>query len=477
MLNLKTFLVLLAVSGVVFVTKLQAYAMVVDWNGQYRVEWVEIDKTSLTNPNMRKSYVLNHLSLSPKIVASDGVNIVSQFEVLPNQTYPDSMLGNAFGTSPGTSNNSNIQGTNYRSSSIAVNQLYLSYLTEYGALLAGRAPLHFGLGMTQNAGMGEFDHWNQARDLFGYKFMIGNMFIMPVIGKVAKSSLDQGTEVTDVIWNVEYSNPETESSIGVFYQLRSSSLGGNDYSKAVSGTVMGGYSMASTNVYLARGFSGFNFKFETGFNQGNTGIQGTNGEEIKVSSYGMLLELNFPRPDTRWEWKVQTGIASGDNPGTNNFEGFAFNRNYDVAFMLFNHPLGKYDLFRTGFQRYRSETTGAQLTTGAAADEEAIGNAVFLTPNVKYRINDHWDWTNSVTYAQLQTSPLTASGVGKDVGWEYDLGLIYKPAPKVKWANQIGILFPGSAFKGDPAGTTNTTGAIYDASLTYGFQTRLSISF
>lgn len=44
------------------------HAMSIDWSGNYRVEYVEVDKTSLDSPGLRKAYMLNHLSLSPKLL-------------------------------------------------------------------------------------------------------------------------------------------------------------------------------------------------------------------------------------------------------------------------------------------------------------------------------------------------------------------------------------------------------------------------
>ena len=52
-----------------------------DWKGGYRFEFVQVDKPSLANPSLRKSYGLNYLYLAPRIVASDGVNIVSRLNI------------------------------------------------------------------------------------------------------------------------------------------------------------------------------------------------------------------------------------------------------------------------------------------------------------------------------------------------------------------------------------------------------------
>ncbi|GIL17670.1 MAG: hypothetical protein BroJett040_14210 [Oligoflexia bacterium] len=457
------------------------YAMAVDWAGTYRFEYVEVDKTYLSSdPGGRKSYFLNHLNLSPKIIAADGINVVANFEVLPSQQYPNSQLGQNFGTGMGTAGGeSSTASTNQNSSSLQVTQLYVNVNHEYGALLAGRTPLHFGMGITQNAGNGLFDHWSNVHDVVGYKFLIGNLSIMPMIGKPYRESFAQGSETGEMIWDILYTNPETESTFGVFHQTRTSSISGNDagkvFQRVYSGaTTTGGWSTTHTNVLLGRGWESFKFKLEAGFNSGNTGISTSTGEAIKLNGYGIAMELDFPRPESKYHWTVRTGIASGDNPKTEAFEGYFFNRNYDVAFLMFNHPMGKYDMFRTGLQRQGDVTcTTAPCSAYAndrSADEETISNAIYFSPKMSYSMGDKWEFLSSLTWAQLQTNPsATFDDVSKDVGFEWDLGFQYKPQEKIRWLTEVGMLFPGAAWQ--------EGGANRDHAFNLGIQTKAAISF
>lgn len=74
-----------------------AQAMSIDWSGNYRLEWVNIDKTTLDTPSLSKSYLLNSLQLSPKIIAADGVNIIGKFNIFHNSNYPNSQIGQVWG--------------------------------------------------------------------------------------------------------------------------------------------------------------------------------------------------------------------------------------------------------------------------------------------------------------------------------------------------------------------------------------------
>jgi hypothetical protein len=484
-----------ALAGLLFVTFIQmAQAMSVDWAGVYRFEYVEVDRTSLASPQMRKSYLLNHLHLSPKIIAADGVNIIARFDVLPNSFYPDSQVGQQFGAgsnrsgtgvSSGTQD-SNVAGGNQKSSTLSVSQLYLNINQEYGASVVGRAPVQFGLGMTYSAGNGAFDHWYDTKDLLGYKFIIGNLSFMPTIAKVYDATVAQGKEVTDVIWNIEYNNAETESVFGLYHQTRSSSPTSNDapVSRLGGANIIGGYNVQDVNVYLARGFDSVKFRIEGGFRSGGTGVAAANKEEIRMNGYGIALETDFIS-ESKTSWQLKTGIASGDNPNTTNFEGYMFDRNYDVAFLLFNHPMGfsGYDVFQNRVQRNTDPTCTATTTTPCTikendevVDEDTISNVIYFSPRFKYIMSDKWDWTGSFTWAQLQNptvAPGTTAGTyqdaGRDVGYEIDTGFIFKPNERIQWVNEMGFFFPGSAYKG---GSNN-----YTAGFTYGFQSKAAISF
>ena len=69
----------------------------------------------------------------------------------------------------------------------------------------------------------------------------------------------------------------------------------------------------------------------------------------------------------------------------------------------------------------------------------------------------------------LNVDPIAGMSVSKSVGYEFDYSLNFTPRKGILWSNEVGLLFPGAAFKG---GTNDFTNAF-----TYGFQTRAAISF
>ncbi len=469
----------------------QVMAMSLDWSGNYRFEYTEIDRPSLDDPKFRKAYMLNHLSLSPKIIAADGVNIISKFEVLPNDQYPGSQAGQPFGRriqrasgSPTSKDDSAIANKRQGGSTFEVNQLYLNINQEYGAFVAGRAPVDFGLGISHNAGNGPFDHWYDTLDMVGYKVVIGNFSLMPMVGKTYRYSVSQGLEVQDMIWNAEYNNPETESAIGIFHQTRTGSSGVNDAPASLLGNNSpstnpnNNWNTQHINLYLSRGFEAVKFKVEAGFDSGTTGLLTSTGDEVKLNGYGIAAELDFPARQSKWHTVLRTGLASGDNPSSTNYEGFHFSRNYNLAFMMFHHPMGRYDLFRTGAQRSPNRLNCTANPCGPyalddALDEETISNAVYVSPKIDYAITDKLDWTNRITWAQLQTNPLAdnkGTDVSKDLGFEWDLGVTYKPYERLIWSTELGLFFPGAAWQGAP-------GNNFGKGFTYGLSSKVAITF
>jgi hypothetical protein len=494
---------------------MSASAMSVDWSGTYRFEYTEVGLPYLTgvpagqNPDRgSKAYFLNHLNLSPKIIAMDGVNVIANMEVFPSLYYPGSQLGTDFGAGPNNPTNQPYpnsgpsgdmaQGAGYNG--LQVNQVYMTWNHEYGELVAGRMPIQFGLGITHNAGNGMFDHWLDTHDIVGYKVVMGNLSVMPMYGRMHRAfGYANGGSATEGMINLDYTNPETESTFAIFHQIRSAGQSSNDSNlffapyENTAGTspqVVGGLSTTQTSLYIARGWEKFKFKMEASFLSGNTGVQYNNylpevgvspqagNTSVNLSGYGIAVELQFPRPDSNWQWNVRTGMASGDDPRTQNFEGFFFNKNYDVAMLLFNHPMGtnasnnlgnnNYNVLRNNLGRQRNSQNQI-YSNDQAADEDALSNAEYISPKLDYLIGDHWEWNNALTYAMTQVNPSAKYTPGSDIGWEYDVGITYKPHEKFRWITRLGLFLPGSVWQEGSAGR--------DVNLNYGWETKAAISF
>ncbi|WP_413585366.1 hypothetical protein [Bdellovibrio sp. HCB274] len=461
-------------------TSTAAQAMSLDWSGGYRAEWTEVDRPSLTDPTQRKAYGLNYLYLTPKIIAADGINIVSRFDIFNSEIYPGSQLGTIWGmntSDSATSGGNQMSSGNQGPATISASQLYLNVNQEFGSLLVGRVPFEFGTGMLYSAGKGAFDHWYNTRDMAAYKIIVGDWFLMPMIGRMVANDFGQGNNQTFWGAQLQYENVEAKSLMGIYVEQKK---GANTtlnytteqiaaYTAGAGGTVGGEMSINTTSFVLGRGWDSFGYKFEGAFQSGQTGIQrGT--EDVKVDGFGLAAELYFPARESKWDYSFKLGMATGDTDSTN-FSGFAYNKNYDVAMLMFNHRLGQADLFNTDAVK-PTAANGAALGVGNSADDESVGNAYYLAPSVNYTINERFSVRNTVIYAQLMNVLPNSVDAKKDLGLEWDIEVVYQPLERVQWVNQLGLLFPGEAWK-NGSGAGGNLGNDF----TFGFASKAAISF
>ena len=451
----------------IFFVSSSAFVMNLDWEGEYRFEWTDVDRPSLSSPSQRKSYGLGYLQLSPKLIAADGVNIVSRFDVMNSEAYPNSQLGEIWGmNATGNPVNSENQG----SANVRVSHLYLNINQEYGSLILGRAPLEFGLGMTYSAGKGLFDHWYDNRDMIAYKIIVGDWYMMPIVSRKLSSGFNQGGTITSTGFQLQYENEENKSLIGIFQEnikgpRESLGYSANQILAYGGDAVTRDLNVQRTNFILGRGFDTFGFKFEAGFQAGETGIT-LLGENVSLNGFGLATEIYTPPSESKFDWSLKLGMASGDDAVSKDFSGYSFNRNYNVGMLMFNHRLGQLDFLNTNVVK------DAALTIGNSADDESVSNAAYIAPSVSYTWSERVDLRNTVVYGQLLNTLKNSVDSSKLLGQEWDIELIYKPSEKIQWLNQFGLLFSGEAFRNGVGATGNLGNE-----LTYGFASKAAISF
>lgn len=458
-----------------------AQATSIDWSGGYRIEYNSLQKPSLGEPSQGKTYALHYLYLQPRIVASDGINISGQFDILSSEipAYENSKVGSLIGRGLNDSNQagaygSNANSQNQRSQNIKVSQLYMTVDHEYGSFLVGRAPVHFGLGITHNAGLNPFDKWVDTRELVAYRFVIDNLTFTPQIARVSQQDFG-GNTANDQIFVLEYDNKEIGAKAGVFHQTRTIAQGQNDViltpvPEYPGATSMGsGSKLQTVNIFLERKWQPFEIKVEASFLTGTTGVLNAQSEEINVDAYAVVGEAYWPREDKDISYKAQFGFVSGDNPTTSKFEGYQLDRNYDVGILLFNHRLGQGDIL--GSQPWLANGSHANngLTQQNSIDDVGVTNTLFLAPSLNYKWSEKLDLNTKLIYAQLMSNTQNYVDFKKDLGLELDVELVYKPRERVTWSTGVGYLMPGSAWEG---GNNN-----YSTDTSFGFSTKAAITF
>ncbi|HVK62283.1 MAG TPA: hypothetical protein VM432_12060 [Bdellovibrionales bacterium] len=464
------------------------------WGGLYRVEANQITNPELSSQKTNKAYILHHLILSPKVVAADGLTVFSRLDVfngngIDNNGVVSNVAGDVIGNGPNsartgvdsTSGNdasdSNTLARTQRAGGIAVTELYLSWVQEYGQLVVGRAPVQFGLGTAWNAGNGKFDHFIDTKDMVAYKFVLGNFFLMPILGKVNEGNIGQEDDVNDYALQLNYENPDTELAFGLLYQMRVTTFAGNDLpvdNDLGGGNTTGptqredGYKSTLMGLYTLQKLGDFRIGVEANILSGDSGYENAAGDGISMEGLGIAAEVAFAPKDAKLTGDLKFGFASGDDPGTpEKYEGFQFSRNYDVALLMFNHPLGQRDFLRSGM------LNGGSTNVGNRIDDEAISNAMYIAPSLQYQWKENFSYGGTFVYGMLnQTNYVNGTAVestNKSLGYEVDLNITYQPFERLTWITQAGFMFPGDAWKG---GDQN-----FDNSFAYGLVTKAAIQF
>ncbi|MCB0407199.1 MAG: hypothetical protein KDD34_03280 [Bdellovibrionales bacterium] len=460
---------------------LNGFASNVNWSGLYRIEGYSIKNSEFNSKGRQKDYGLSHLILRPSVVAADGLTIYSQFHIFNSATYPNSQVGQVFGNGPyssGTANsfpNSNAGAQNQEEETLKVSQLYLSLVQEYGQLLVGRVPIHFGLGMYHNAGMGLFDHWYDNRDMVGYKIIMGNMWFLPMMAKVNEGELNYNRDITDFLFHFQYDNPESEIEMGLFWQIRKAgSAGGNDGPLVDpsgsnywgAGATVASIDSENINLYVKKDTDRWMLGLEAGFQKGDIGVIDGNGSKVTQSGFGLAFEAAYRPEEGKSDFGLKAGIASGDDRSTTNeYEGYLFDRNYNIGFLMMNHTLGQADFMNTSING-----GGPKSGENSEVDVETVSNVLYLAPSMTYHWSEKWSSQFMLVTGWLQqnTNSYLNNQTSKDLGYELDLSLTFLPKKGITWVNEIGLLMPGDAFKGD---------GNLDATFGYGMSSKAAISF
>lgn len=434
---------------VLLLNSLSANAASISWNGNYRIEGHDLRGYDLDGGE--KNYLLHHLSLSPKIIVKDDIIIRTRFDIFNNSNYGvkanqvGAFIGNPSNgksSTTATFDDSSVIAESASVETVAATQLYLTWLLENGAFIAGRAPKHFGLGISHNAGTGDFDHWFDTHDVVGYKIIAGNHTFTPYYGKKTEGQIVDRADVNELTFQYQYENPDSGLIIGIYWE-KTNSGDKIDATSAFGGTPTTAYEPELRNFYLKQSYAYWDLELEAGFLEGNTGVL-KSGNKVSFEGTGFLANFSF---DFAKDFHLDTrlGYASGDDPNTNNYEGFYFDRNVDIALMLFNHRLGQNSLDLIGSDVGGSDVTGV--------DNEYVGNTLFLSPRLSWRSGDKWKYDVTLTYAKLNEVP--ATGIDKSLGTEIDFGLSYMPNESTHVRFEAGYLLTGKAFEGNASNPAN----------------------
>ncbi|MBI4041642.1 MAG: hypothetical protein HY390_07235 [Deltaproteobacteria bacterium] len=358
--------------------------------------------------------------------ATDNNNYGPSIGTLPRDVFGSS---SGYGTSNLTSGDSNF----------LIKNLFMEYIGDWGILKVGRIPRHWGLGIRYNAGLNAEDKFSDRTDSLFYELGLGNFKVAAIASKILEgASLDTQADDTSLYEGyLNYIDPELDWNVGFLYSWMKQSR------NFIELNILDGY--------ITKKFK----KLKTGLEFVTTFGDPGNTTENGVSQLGVAAEVEF-------EWTpalstfLKLGYASGPDIDKNKtLTLFAFDRNYDIAFLMFNQGLG-------------AISTQTGISANADPDVNAIFSAYYASLGGNYHFNDRIGSRFSLALAKSPKS-LVAGG-GKSWGEEVDLELWYKFLENWRFGLEGGVFFPGDLYEGASTQAQQTDpamGALLQATVSF----------
>lgn len=402
----------------------------IQWQGSARWQWdsvVGIDDQG----RGAKSYGLQALSLQPRWVLNDQASAQVRLELWPPlmaQQPTGYLVGRGLGP----------YETQARSASPVVLWGFGQWdsPTGKGYIRLGRQPLAFGLGAYWNDASNPQDLFISLIDGILVGFQVSRLELRLGASSLKKSETAWGGGSQWLV-GADYRHGESHSQIGVLWQQTQVSAGvlaqDPQWLSAYQGVgVAQGASFQSTHVYFRKGWQRWGFESEAGFESGSLGLIHSSGRVMRLGGFGVVAQLgelenplgSFQMPQSgqtwRYRWRIQVGIASGDDPATAVYEGFQWHRNWDMAYLL-RHPLGTQDLFRSRRIRSRQHISPYPLVDATQViQEEALSNLIWIQGLHRWRVSSRWVWQSRIQFQQLHQQ-------GVPGGWALDGTCEYEP--------------------------------------------------
>jgi len=293
---------------------------------------------------------------------------------------------------------------------------YFEYIGDWGIFKVGRQPRHWGLGIRYNSGEKPWDKFGDRTDTLSYELGLGNFKVSALYTKIAENAIDsKKDDVTLYESYLHWNDPEKDFDLGFLYTF-----------------------FRESRVFIAMHYLDAYFMKKA--KQWQAGIEAVLGSGSPGTVSGNMAAQVGVASEFEYDWTaslsnfLKLGYASGpDIERTGRLTNFAFDRNYDIALLMFNQPLGAI-----------SGSTG--IDANSDPDVNAIFSAYYLNIGGKYQFNDRIGTSLGWTTAQ---SPMAlASGGDKDYGNEIDGSLWYRFLENLKFKADTGIFFPGKLYKG-----------------------------
>ena len=402
------------------------------WNGHYRARGLIYDSLSLSESHDQAegtSNLIDHrLRLQPGWYLSDRVALFAQLDALSlepwggqAEAWEDPVSGDitALAYEQSVVAPTDEDGASM-ASAIAMTRAWGEVYTDFGRFRFGRVPTHWGTGLLLNDGLAYDAEYGDTADRLQFTSRVGLLYLMAAWDVQYEGYLNAPDDMQTLNAAVAYLTETANVGFYNMYRYQPS-----ESFKAYTGDFWfnAQFGPALVEGEVAAVFGGGNL--DTGAN------------DIQIGAVGALLRGNFDLD--RLQLGLELGFASGDvDPDDDHIKTFSFDRDHNVALMLFEEPLPTLEA-----QTANDTNEGRDLD--AVLTGEGVRNALYLRPHVGYELIPKLQADLAVFAAQAAALPEEYDGA-KGYGVEFDLSLRYAPYEHFLLQGTLGMLLPGKYF-------------------------------
>ncbi len=419
----------LLIPAVLLATLPGASAAQLEWAGHYRARGLLYNSLSLSDSNENaegtSSLVDHRLRLQPRFHITERVGLFAQIDALDLvpwgeqvEAWNDPVTGDdtylAYDqtlVAPTTDAGGSLP------QAIEVTRAWGEIYTDIGRFRFGRVPLHWGAGIWQNEGFAADAEYGDTADRLQFTTRIGLLYLMGA---------------WDVNYEGELATGDDMQSLNLAFAYQTETLGlgfHNQYRWQPSES----FQVYTGDLWFDAQMGPIDIEAEVVgvFGGGNLG-NGVN--DIRIAAVGAML-----RGDAQFDkliLGVEGGLATGDeDPDDEDIRTFTFDRDHNVALMLFEEPM----------PTLVASSTAKERDYDAALSGEGVRNALYLRPHVGYEVLEGLVLDLAVFGAQAAKLPEEYSD-DKGYGWEFDLSARYQPFDHFWVKGQAGLLLPGKRY-------------------------------
>ncbi len=386
-------------------------------------------------------YVQHRLWLRPKFYLSDQVALFAEIRALDNVTWGDGVIQSDLSVPDGPipiellsddlqAGTTSVDGSR-TPIPITLSRAWGEVHTKIGTFSFGRQPLHWGLGVWQNDGLGyNMDHGDSA-DRIAFETLIQRSIWLRLAADIHTEGLIHSTDdTTSFSLAAAYRTERMEGGLQFMYRHRSTEETATANATNFDLFVLdGAFDLAFGPVGLAG-------EVVAQFGNGDL-LNGA--DDVNLTAVGAVVDAGVHLE--KLKAGVELGLATGDaDPADNKIRAFTFDRDFNTGFILFEQPM-------PSLAPAAANQTEGERSLESALTTDALSNALFLRPRVAYRpVPGLWVEASLMTARAAKLPDRYRNPDRRTYGHEIDISARYEGIDHFSVQGTFGTFIPGKFF-------------------------------